>query len=347
MGNFEPTLAKTSEFEIAVKKYKAGDRESSHYHKVAREFTVIIDGTFKMNEVIVNAGDIIEVEPGETIAFECLAEGANVVVKIPSVNGDKYVTEERLVSRSAKRLNIVIPMAGQGKSFAQAGYTFPKPLIDVGGKPMIQWVIENVRPKCNHRFVFICLKDHFDKYSLVDIFNNSAGNDYEVVLLNNKTGGAACTALTAVDYFNDENDLMIVNSDQYIEADINDFIDFSRKNNASGSILTFQSNHPRWSYAKVDGDNTVIETAEKKVISNHATAGIYYFSSGLKFVQAVSSMIEKQITYNGEYYICPVYNEFVLAGKSIKIWEIERSKMHGMGTIEDLVQFLSYTGKQG
>lgn len=250
------------------------------------------------------------------------------------------------VSKQAKRLNIVVPMAGEGKSFAQAGYTFPKPLIDVGGKPMIQWVIKNVKPTCDHRFIFICLKDHFDKYSLIDIFNNSIQDKYEVVELNRKTGGATCTVLTAVDYFNDDNDLLIVNSDQYLDSDINEFIDFSRNSKANGSILTFQSNHPRWSYAKLDKNGMVIETAEKKVISNHATAGIYYFSSGLEFVQAASSMIEKQITYNGDYYICPVYNELVLQGKPVKTWEIERDKMHGMGTIEDLMQFMSYIGKQ-
>ena len=346
IGEFEPALLKTSLFETAIKRYKRGDRENAHYHRVATEYTVVVAGEFKMNDLTIKAGDIVEIKPGEVVSFECLADGATAVVKTPSVKGDKYEADppEKLVT---KRLNIIIPMAGTGRSFAQAGYTFPKPLIDVGGKPMIQWVIENVKPNCEHHFIFICLKDHYDKYSLREIFLNSTGENFEVVQLTKSTSGAACTVLTAVDYIDSDDDLLIVNADQYIEADINEFIRWSRSSGADGAIMTFESSHPRWSYAKVKNDNEVIETAEKKVISSHATVGIYYFTKGSTFVKSAFKMIEKHITVNGEFYVCPVYNEMILNGDKVKIWEIEKNQMHGMGTIEDLVQFLGYIGRTG
>ncbi len=246
----------------------------------------------------------------------------------------------------SKTLNIVIPMAGGGKTFAQAGYTFPKPLIDVGGKPMIQWVIENVKPKCNHRFIFVCLNEHYDKYSLYEIFNVSAEGNYKTVKLVRPTSGALCSVLTAVDYIDSDDELMIVNSDQYIDEDINKFILFSRKTNADGVIMTFESSHPRWSYAKTNSKGEVIETAEKKVISQNATAGIYYFESGKEFVKSAFSMLEKNISLNGEFYVCPVYNEMILNGCYVTTFPIKSRSMHGMGTIEDLVQFLAYIGRR-
>ena len=232
-----------------------------------------------------------------------------------------------------KILNIVIPMAGEGSRFKNAGYTFPKPLIDVNGKPMIQIVIENLKPKCPHKFIFICQKEHYEKYSLNEIFNNLVGKEgYECIQLDSITQGAACTIMTASEYINNENDLLIANSDQ--------FIDFSRKSNADGTIMTFEASHPKWSYARIDNDENVIEVAEKKVISNHATVGIYYFKEGKTFVEETQSMIEKDIRVNNEFYVCPVYNESILSGKKNKIWDIDKNKMHGLGTPEDLNKFL-------
>ena len=141
--------------------------------------------------------------------------------------------------------------------------------------------------------------------------------------------------------------MLIVNADQYVEANIDEFISWSRSSKADGAIMTFESSHPRWSYAKVNKENEVIETAEKKVISSHATVGIYYFAKGSLYVRSAFTMIEKHITLNGEFYVCPVYNEMILNDGKIKIWEIEKNKMHGMGTIEDLVQFLGYIGRKG
>lgn len=244
-----------------------------------------------------------------------------------------------------KKLNIVIPMAGAGSRFVAAGYSFPKPLIDVNGKPMIQLIVENLKPTCDHRFIFICRDEHYDQYSLPQMFNHMTNNNYESVQLSNVTAGAATTVLTAIDYINNEDDLIIANADQLVDIDINDYITFSRKSAADGTIMSFTASHPKWSYARTDKKGNVLETVEKKVISEHATVGIYYFTHGKDYVDNAFSMIEKNIHVNNEFYVCPVYNELILNGKQIKIWEIKSKQMHGLGTPEDLNQYLAYVEK--
>lgn len=234
-------------------------------------------------------------------------------------------------------------MAGAGSRFADVGYSFPKPLIDVNGKPMIQVVVENLKPKVPHRFIFICRDEHYHKYSLAQIYANSTQNNYECVRINSLTAGAVCTVLTATDFINNDDDLLIANADQVVDIDINEYIAFSRKGKLDGSILTFNASHPKWSYARVDKHNLVLETVEKKAISPHATVGIYYYRKGSDFVSAAFNMIEKNIRVNNEFYVCPVYNEMILANKKISIYPIKVSEMHGLGTPEDLNHYLQLT----
>ncbi|MFA5842595.1 MAG: glycosyltransferase family 2 protein [Candidatus Gracilibacteria bacterium] len=235
-------------------------------------------------------------------------------------------------------LNIVVPMAGRGTRFAEKGYTFPKPLIEVKGKPMIQVVIENLRPKTEHRFTFICQKEHYEKYALHELLNLLTPG-CNIVTLEEFTQGAACTVLLAKEYINNDDELMLSNSDQYIETDINHFLEDARKAKVDGSIMTFPAMHPKWSFAKTDDQGHVVEVAEKKPISNHATVGVYYYQKGHDFVQGAEDMIRKDIRVNNEFYVCPVYNEMLLKDRKVKIYEIEANQMHGMGTPEDLVEF--------
>jgi NDP-sugar pyrophosphorylase family protein len=237
-------------------------------------------------------------------------------------------------------MNILIPMAGSGKSFMEAGYTFPKPLIDIGGKTMIEVVINNLRPQREHKFIFVCLREHYEKYDLFNILKRATDNKFEVVQIGGNTEGAACTALCAIKYINNENNLIIANADQYFDLDINDFIVNAQEGEKDGLIMTFNSSHPKWSYARADNNGKVLETAEKKVISDKATVGVYYFRRGVEFVKAAQEMLMKNIRYNNEFYICPVFNEMILDGKNIFIYHIEANKMRGLGTPEDLKIFM-------
>ncbi len=237
-------------------------------------------------------------------------------------------------------------MAGEALKFKEAGYTFPKPLIDINGKPMIQLVIENLKLTFPQKFVLICKKEHYDKYSLYQIFQNATLGVYECIKLEAPTKGAACTVLTAIDFINNDNELVIANGDQLFDVKIDKFVDFARKTKLDGAIMTFHSSHPRWSYARADSHGNVIEVAEKKVISENATTGVYYFKKGSDFVEAATAMIAKDIRFDDDFYVCPVYNELILKGAKVKIWPIKENQMHSLGTPEDLRGYLDYLSQK-
>ncbi len=247
----------------------------------------------------------------------------------------------------ARKINIVIPLAGEGTPFQHAGYAFPKPIIDINGKSMIEIVAENLRPNAAYRFIFICKKEHYLKYSLEEMFKRAVGKNFEVIQLTEPTQGAACTVLTAVDYINNDDELIIANSDQVVDIAIDDFITYSRTQKADGAIMTFRSSHPKWSFARLGTDNSIIEVAEKKVISNKATVGVYYFRHGNAFVDAAVSMIEKDIRFNNDFYVSLVFNELILNGGKIKNWEIDQSQMHSMATPEDFMKYMMYLMLKG
>ena len=241
-------------------------------------------------------------------------------------------------------VNIVIPMAGYGSRFSAAGYKDPKPLIDVFGKPMIQAVIDNLRPQQPHRFIFICQRAHYAEYGLEKLFQESLGSNWGCVQLDGVTEGAACTVLTASHLIDDDADLIIANSDQIVDCDMSDFIGFARETQCDGLVMTFPADDTKWSYISISPDGFGLEVAEKKVISPHATVGIYHFASGKSFIDAANRMIAKDIRVNNEFYVAPVYNELIAEGKNIRIWEIAESAMHGIGTPTDLQGYFALKG---
>lgn len=232
-------------------------------------------------------------------------------------------------------MNVLIPMAGAGSRFAQAGYTFPKPLIEVNGKPMIQLVVENLNIEAN--YVFIVQKEHYEKYHL-NLLLNVIAPGCKIVQVDGITEGAACTTLLAKEFIDNDAPLVIANSDQFVEWNSNECLYAFNAGGIDGGIVTFESSHPKWSYAKVGEDGFVSEVAEKKPISNHATVGIYFWKKGSDYVKYAEQMIERNIRVNNEFYVAPVFNQAIEAGCKIRIKDAER--MWGLGTPEDLNQFL-------
>ena len=232
-------------------------------------------------------------------------------------------------------LNVLIPMAGAGSRFQQAGYTFPKPLIEVKGKPMIQVVVENLNIKAN--FIYVVQKSHREKYNLDTLLNLITPN-CKIVEVEGITEGAACTALLAKEYIDSENPLFFANSDQFVEWDSNEFLYKMNETNADGGIVSFRATHPKWSFAKIDEQGLVTEVAEKNPISDIATVGYYYWKNGSDFVKYSEQMIEQDVRVNGEFYVCPVFNQAIADGKEIRTFDIP--KMWGLGTPEDLKEYL-------
>lgn len=224
-------------------------------------------------------------------------------------------------------MNILIPMAGNNQYFPESEFPFPKPLIEVGLKTIIERVVENLATAAKDvQFIFVisgedCKKFHLD--STLKIITDGRGH---IVRLDGETRGSACSALMAIDYIANDTPLLIANSDQLFDKTIAEMI--IRFQSVDAGVITFDSVHPRWSYALVDKQDRIIQTAEKNPISRNAIAGLYFFSRGQDFVDAAMQMIQKDENFNGSYFIAPALNQMILAGKDIRIHKIENDKYH-------------------
>jgi dTDP-glucose pyrophosphorylase len=246
--------------------------------------------------------------------------------------------------------NIVIPMAGHGSRFTEQGYTDSKPFIDVLGKPMIHQVIRNlaILYNKNYKFIFVCLKDDYEKYNFDDFKYVVKHDNIEIIVLDEITEGATQTILKAKEFINNEEPLWMMNCDQMISY--SPHIQLPEIGaNTSGKVLTdhlecdggmlcFYGEGTDWSYAKVGDDGYVTEVAEKKQISNDATAGYYYWNKGSDFVKYAEQMIEHNDRTNGEFYLAPVYNWAIKDGKKFRISYV--TKVFELGTPEYLDNYL-------
>jgi HAD superfamily hydrolase (TIGR01509 family) len=258
--------------------------------------------------------------------------------EVSYLNISKYLNNPKMNTTPKwkdSKLNVLIPMAGAGSRFEQAGYTFPKPLIDVRNKPMIQVVVENLNLDAN--YIYVVQKAHREKYNL-DTLLNLITPGCKIVETEGLTEGAACTALLAKEFIDLDAPLFFANSDQFVEWDSNEFMYKMQETNADGGIVTFTATHPKWSFAKVDDNGLVTEVAEKNPISDIATVGYYYWKNGSDFVKYAEQMIEKNIRVNNEFYVCPVFNQAIADCKQIRTFNTKA--MWGLGTPEDLNYYL-------
>jgi len=229
------------------------------------------------------------------------------------------------------KVNIVIPMAGKGQRFIDAGYTTPKPLLKLGDDLVIKHIIETMRMP-NVQFIFIVRQDHCDEYELdkklLEIEPNA-----RILKINQMTEGAICTVLLAKEYFNDDTPVIIKDCDQIINWNPEHFLEFVLRNNADGAVVTIHTDKPSYSFSRLDSKGRVLETAEKSVISNYGHTGIYYFANGEDLIKYAEKMIAKNIRVNNEFYTAPVYNQYIQDGKLILIYPV--AEMFQLGTPEE------------
>ncbi len=272
-------------------------------------------------------------------AHVCAVENRSDVTlhKIKSAINQANEKEQIRPKWQGGKMNVLIPMAGAGARFEKAGYSFPKPLIDVNGKPMMQLIVENLNIDAKH--IFIVRKEHYEKFNLKYLLSLITDDNCEIIQVDSLTEGAACTTLLAEKFIDNNDALIIANSDQYVEWESNEFMWSMAGDDIDGGIVTFNATHPKWSFVKLDESGFVSEVAEKKAISDIATVGIYYWRKGSDYVKYAHQMINKDIRTNNEFYVCPVFNEALQDGKKIKIHPV--AKMWGLGTPEDLERYLS------
>lgn len=220
-------------------------------------------------------------------------------------------------------------MAGNGRRFKEAGYSQPKPLIPILGRPMIDWSLSCLRPKSKHSLILIAKHEVYGMYDC----------DATWVSIGETTQGAACTVLMARELIDTNDSLLIGNCDQYLEGfDIDAFLAWAHGTGGAGALVTFQSDgNPKWSYVRTE-NGRVVEVKEKQPISDEATVGVYWFRRGKDFVKAADAMIRKADFFNGEAYIAPTFN--YLKGP-VYPYRIDAKQMHGLGTPEDLEAFIA------
>lgn len=293
----------------------------SYFGSIPESTVIFEDSIVGKMAAIDSKSNLIEIENRKDLTFKKIEEAVSIL--------------KSSSSWSNKELNVLIPMAGAGSRFSEAGYGFPKPLVDVNGKPMIEAVIDSLG--INAKYTYVVQKEHFEKYNLGYVLNLITP-DCNIVQIEGITEGAAITCLMAKQFINNDKPLVMANSDQIIDWDSRQFIYDLYTKNADGGIAIFKSTHPKWSYARIESEGKVIEVAEKKPISDNATVGIYYWKHGSDFVKYSEQMIEKNIRVNNEFYTCPVFNEAIQDGK--RIYALPVNKMWGIGTPEDLNNYL-------
>jgi UDP-N-acetylglucosamine diphosphorylase / glucose-1-phosphate thymidylyltransferase / UDP-N-acetylgalactosamine diphosphorylase / glucosamine-1-phosphate N-acetyltransferase / galactosamine-1-phosphate N-acetyltransferase len=240
-------------------------------------------------------------------------------------------------------MKVIVPMAGRGSRFKNVGETTPKPLIPVLGKPMLYWALKSIDGLEYSQLIFIALKEHDVNFDLKKTLNKLYGDDITLILIDEVTEGQLCTVLAAEEYLNSSEDILITSSDTFVKSKIKEHIS-KKSDDCAGLISVADLPGDRWSFAKVDDAGRVVEVAEKRRISNHASTGLYYFSNGREFVTEAKKIIENKEKAQGEYYVIPVYQKFLEKGLSVEISIAD--EVYDMGTPESLRQSLEELSKR-
>lgn len=284
-------------------------------------------------------------EPASTVIVEDSPPGREAATRsgarVIPVAGPHEVTAERILTMSMEERSIprwkvdwqvVIPMAGAGSRFAAKGYTFPKPLIDVNGKPMIHAVVDNLGYEAE--YIFIVQKEHRAQYGLDALLKQVAPN-CTVIDVDGITDGAADTITRAYNLLDKSRPVLVANSDQIMEWDNSRF--WWSTEGRDGMIAAHESTHPKWSYIEANGAR-VTRLVEKEPISNIATTGVYWWRTAELMQDSINSMMAANDRTNGEFYFAPAYNYAISEGYDIGYYKVDA--MHGVGTPEDLEAYL-------
>jgi dTDP-glucose pyrophosphorylase len=236
-------------------------------------------------------------------------------------------------------MNFVIPMAGHGQRFADAGYKVPKMLIEAHGKTLLEWSIDSLPLALCTRLVCILLAEHERQHNLSRHITARYGNRVEIKFhfLEQVTRGQAETVLLSRPLVDENKDLLVFNIDTYFHSDT--LAEKLQRNDIDGVLGAFESTEPRFSFAVVDKlTGLVTRTAEKEVISTHALTGLYHFRRPVDFFEAATHYITNDIRVNNEFYIAPMYNYLIAQGKKYVV--DEAAEHHILGTPAELKNFL-------
>lgn len=234
-------------------------------------------------------------------------------------------------------VSCLILAAGGGKRFKECGYDLPKPLIDVGGMSMLNRVFYSNSRNRRFNHYFAVQKEHIEKYQIDQHIRSFCG-DAMFIEVDGLTEGACVTALLAKEYIDNDDELIIYNSDQLVEFNPNKFRSYMDHTNSDVGILTFRDTNPKWSFCEIGQDGYVKRVVEKEPISDVATCGFYWWRYGSDFVRSAEQMIAEDNRTNGEHYLVPSIGYLIKEGKKVSIFDVD--EMIGLGTPSDLHNYL-------
>ena len=241
-------------------------------------------------------------------------------------------------------MKVVVPMAGRGTRLSSIS-DLPKPFIEINGKPMIYWALKSLEGFNNiSEVIFIILSGHKNELDIVKLIDSSTNHPKNCVFIDKITEGQLCTVLSARDFIESDEDLLIMSCDTYVQSQLYQKI-VNRKDSCKGIISVKELLGDQWSFVAIDNNMKVIEVAEKRRISDYASTGMYYFSNGNEFVKYSNEVIKNKISTNGEYYIIPVYGEYIKNSASIEI--SIASEVWDMGNPVALKEFIENYNKLG
>ena len=237
-------------------------------------------------------------------------------------------------------MNILILMAGAAADFEEKGHSYPKYLLEIQNKPMIQRIIESLE-NVGDNITCIIRKQDQEKYYLADTLKILCPK-CKVIELAGDTKGAVCTALFAIDEINNDQELLILNGDQLIKRDISEAIADFRAKNLDGGLVTMNAVNPNYSTVLLDENNYVVQTSEKRPISPMASTGCSYYKRGADFVKSSFAVIQKDVNTQGKYYISSTFNEMILNHKRVGIFEIPKKDYISFANYQMYANYLSH-----
>lgn len=234
-----------------------------------------------------------------------------------------------------------MPMGGLGSRFTKEGYTTPKPLIEVDGKPMFMRALDSFKSIEDVQYIFVIRKEHDDLYDLKNQIKTQIP-DARIAILDHDTRGAVETCLIASDLIDNNLPVAVADCDIYFESAVYfEKIKNLNHNSIDGMLLTFEANDPRYSYVQLDDSGKAVRTAEKVVISSHAILGGYFFRSGTLFKSVANQFIKEGLGDLKEFYMSHLFNILLNQSAEVEIANID--VMHIFGTPEELNKYLNRT----
>ena len=240
-------------------------------------------------------------------------------------------------------IQLVIPAAGAGSRFRDVGINTPKPMIQVGGFPMILWVMNNFNLRPMDSVYIICQKN-FAMPKAMESYLSKVCFKVRFIEIEGVTSGPATTVGLSLPYLDPKYPVIVANSDQYVSQSLSKFIDFVRSTESAGTILTMNASGEKWSYIGRDEFGVITEVVEKREISNEATVGIYAWSSPKLLSESINYLESEKVLVNNEYYVAPSYGYLIQKGLKIDVFSVGEhgESVHGLGTPDDLNAFLEH-----